>query len=58
MISAIDGVLRVECFVRVEGYRGDGLWGKGMGELGRVLGRWFGSETVGNGSMRFWRQGL
>ncbi|GKF15927.1 hypothetical protein Tco_0057389, partial [Tanacetum coccineum] len=25
---------RVECFVRVEGYRGDGLWGKGEGELG------------------------
>ncbi|GKF35727.1 hypothetical protein Tco_0112485, partial [Tanacetum coccineum] len=49
----MDGVLRVECFVRVEGYRGDGLWGKGMGELGRVLGRWFGAETVGKGGFDF-----
>ncbi|GJV63498.1 hypothetical protein Tco_1474326 [Tanacetum coccineum] len=27
--------------------RGNGLWGKGMGELGSVLGRWFGLETMG-----------
>ncbi|GJV30608.1 hypothetical protein Tco_1387056 [Tanacetum coccineum] len=27
MISTIEGGARVECFVRVEGYRGDGLWG-------------------------------
>ncbi|GJU25153.1 zf-CCHC domain-containing protein [Tanacetum coccineum] len=49
----MDGVLRVECFVRVEGYRGDGLWGKGMGELGRVLGRWFGLVNHGKGWFDF-----
>ncbi|GJU31618.1 hypothetical protein Tco_1175207 [Tanacetum coccineum] len=33
--------------------KGQGKWGKGMGELVSVLGRWFGSETVGKGGGGF-----
>ncbi|GKF97705.1 hypothetical protein Tco_0293526, partial [Tanacetum coccineum] len=32
---------------------GDGEVGIGEGELGSVLGRWFGSENVGKGGMGF-----
>ncbi|GJU96215.1 ribonuclease H-like domain-containing protein [Tanacetum coccineum] len=32
-----------------KGYRVIGLWGKVRGELGEVLERWFGAETVGKG---------
>ncbi|GJX59239.1 retrovirus-related pol polyprotein from transposon TNT 1-94, partial [Tanacetum coccineum] len=52
----LKGVLRVECFVRVEGYRGNGEVGIGEGELGRVLGRWYGLETVGKGWFEDWRE--
>ncbi|GJY78517.1 hypothetical protein Tco_0484318, partial [Tanacetum coccineum] len=41
--------LRVECFVRVEGYRGNGEVGIGEGELGMVLGRWFVARNRGKG---------
>ncbi|GKC54880.1 hypothetical protein Tco_1077625, partial [Tanacetum coccineum] len=36
-----------------KGYRVIGLWGKVRGELGEVLERWFGAETVGNGGRVF-----
>ncbi|GJW97128.1 hypothetical protein Tco_0178936 [Tanacetum coccineum] len=36
-----------------KGYRGIGLWGKVRGELGEVLERWFGAETVGRGGLGF-----
>ncbi|GJR07675.1 hypothetical protein Tco_0790327 [Tanacetum coccineum] len=29
-----------------------------MGELGNVLGRWFGKKTVGEGGLRYWREWL
>ncbi|GKA25375.1 reverse transcriptase domain-containing protein [Tanacetum coccineum] len=37
-------------------YRGIGLWEMVRGELGDVLGRWFGSETVGKGGGMVWRE--
>ncbi|GJU90634.1 hypothetical protein Tco_1303057, partial [Tanacetum coccineum] len=36
-----------------KGYRVIGLWGKVRGELGEVLERWFGAETVGKGGFDF-----
>ncbi|GJW98551.1 hypothetical protein Tco_0180359, partial [Tanacetum coccineum] len=36
-----------------KGYRVIGLWGKVRGELGEVLERWFGAETVGKGGLVF-----
>ncbi|GJW58761.1 hypothetical protein Tco_0105492 [Tanacetum coccineum] len=36
-----------------EGYRGNGLWEMVRGELGDVLGWWFGKKTVGEGGLRF-----
>ncbi|GJW50029.1 putative reverse transcriptase domain-containing protein [Tanacetum coccineum] len=33
--------------------KGIGLWGKGRGELVRVLGRWYGAKTVGRGCISF-----
>ncbi|GKF37520.1 hypothetical protein Tco_0114278 [Tanacetum coccineum] len=41
-------VVRVGSFPRVIG-----LWGKVRGELGEVLERWFGAETVGKGGFDF-----
>ncbi|GJT56440.1 hypothetical protein Tco_0991494, partial [Tanacetum coccineum] len=41
-----------------KGYRVIGLWGKVRGELGEVLERWFGAETVGKGGMVFGGSGL
>ncbi|GJZ21086.1 ribonuclease H-like domain-containing protein [Tanacetum coccineum] len=41
-----------------KGYRVIGLWGKVRGELGEVLERWFGAETVGKGGFDFGGYGL
>ncbi|GJX41904.1 hypothetical protein Tco_0256894 [Tanacetum coccineum] len=42
--------LRVVLIAKWEGYRGNGEVGNGEGVSCSVLGRWFGSETVGKGS--------
>ncbi|GJW62298.1 hypothetical protein Tco_0111633 [Tanacetum coccineum] len=34
-----------------------GKWGSGMGELGSVLGRWFGARNRGRGWFEVWREG-
>ncbi|GJT80070.1 hypothetical protein Tco_1054412, partial [Tanacetum coccineum] len=41
-----------------KGYRVIGLWGKVRGELGEVLERWFGAETVGKGGFDFGGYGV